>query len=123
MIADYPGFVKRLNAGDGPEIQGRLLNEIDLLHALIGINTENGELQDQFKKHVFYGKPLDIVNLKEELGDLLWYIQLACNRLDVSIEDIIKLNMKKLLKRYQENWTPEKALIRDLDAERKELEA
>lgn len=48
--------------------------ELDLLHCATGLVTESAELVDAIKKHVFYGKPLDVVNIKEEIGDLLWYI-------------------------------------------------
>ena len=38
-----------------------------LLHAGIGLSTEAGEFLDALKKHIFYGKELDRVNLKEEI--------------------------------------------------------
>lgn len=43
-------------------------------HARFVLRTELGELMDVFRKHNFYGKPLDLVNLKEEIGDLYWGI-------------------------------------------------
>ena len=46
---------------------------LNLLHARTGIFTEIGELLDQFKKHIYYDKELDEVNIKEELGDVMWY--------------------------------------------------
>lgn len=45
-------------------------------HALIGLITEVGELADCIKKHAIYGKPLDKVNLMEEVGDCFWYLNL-----------------------------------------------
>lgn len=50
-----------------------------LLHAAIGLCTESGELLDAYKKHIFYGKPLDHVNIKEELGDICWYMAIVCD--------------------------------------------
>lgn len=47
---------------------------MNMLHVAWGLFTEVGELVDQAKKHIFYNKPLDIVNLKEELGDVMWYL-------------------------------------------------
>lgn len=44
-----------------------------LIHMALGLAGEIGELLDAVKKHVIYGKPLDIVNLSEELGDDFWY--------------------------------------------------
>ena len=72
----------------------------DLLHAGIGIATESGEFLDPIKKHIFYGKSIDYNNLREELGDLLWYIAIACNALNVNIADMMAWNIDKLSKRY-----------------------
>lgn len=54
----------------------RISVEMDLAHAYMGIITEVGEITDAFKKHQMYGKALDLVNLKEELGDAFWYLNL-----------------------------------------------
>lgn len=97
-------------------------NKVQLLHALIGIVTESGELFDQFKKHIFYGKPLDLVNLQEELGDLMWYIAILLDYLGISLEEIMAQNNAKLRARYPEKFTEDNALNRDLDGERKVLE-
>lgn len=48
--------------------------EKNLLHASLGLITEFGELVDIYKRNIFYGKEIDIVNVKEELGDLMWYL-------------------------------------------------
>jgi hypothetical protein len=93
-----------------------------LLHGTMGVDTESGELTDSLKKHMFYGKPLDLVNINEEIGDLLWYIALICNECNFSFEDIMKRNIDKLKARYPEKFTSEKALNRDLETERKILE-
>lgn len=52
---------------------------MDLFHAKVGIVGEIGELCDAFKKHYVYGKPLDLVNLKEELGDTFWSLVFLCS--------------------------------------------
>jgi NTP pyrophosphatase (non-canonical NTP hydrolase) len=44
------------------------------LHMAIGISGEAGELLDAVKKATIYRKPLDIANIVEECGDLLFYI-------------------------------------------------
>lgn len=49
----------------------------DVLHAGCGLLTEPGEIVDQYKRHWFYGKELDVKNIKEEIGDTLWYIAIA----------------------------------------------
>ena len=45
----------------------------NLFHMEMGICTEKGELVDIYKKFFAYGKEMDLVHLKEELGDLCWY--------------------------------------------------
>lgn len=77
----------------------------DLLHATLGISGEAGELLDAVKKSFIYNKELDLVNAKEELGDILWYIALACRTLNVSFDEIMQMNIDKLTKRYPEKYT------------------
>ncbi|MCA9385315.1 nucleoside triphosphate pyrophosphohydrolase family protein [Candidatus Dojkabacteria bacterium] len=93
-----------------------------LLHGAIGIVTESGELLDALKKKLYYGKELDVVNIKEELGDLMWYIAIILRELDFELEDILDLNISKLRSRYGETFLEHKALQRDLDTERAILE-
>lgn len=95
---------------------------IRLLHAAIGLATESGEIQDQLKKAIFYGKPLDKVNLAEELGDVFWYMAIMSDALQVSFSDIMEKNIAKLKARYGAKFTENAALNRDIPAERKILE-
>lgn len=94
----------------------------DLLHAAMGISTEAGELLDAVKKHLFYGKPLDVVNIQEELGDLYWYMSVLCEWLGCTHEELMERNIDKLKVRYPEKFTSDKAINRDLESERKVLE-
>ena len=96
--------------------------EDDLLHGAAGVVTEGGELMDIFKRHRFYGKPLDWVHVKEEAGDVLWYLALVCEAAGVSLEDTARANIEKLRVRYPDKFDAQAALKRDLDAERKTLE-
>ena len=93
-----------------------------LLHAALGMQTESAEFSDQLKKHIFYGKPLDKVNLKEELGDQLWYIAIALAALDSDFETEMARVINKLQVRYPDKFTNELAEVRNLVAEREELE-
>lgn len=93
-----------------------------ILHGVIGCCTESGELLDAVKKSLFYRKTLDVVNIKEELGDLLWYVALVSAEIGWSFEEIMDANIAKLTKRYPEQFTEELAVNRDLKEERKTLE-
>ncbi len=52
-----------------------LKNDLDNInHMASGIITELGEIMDLYKKELAYKKPLDINHLKEEIGDVIWYV-------------------------------------------------
>lgn len=104
------------------EVLERIGNCAELLHAGMGGCTEDGEFLDALKKHIFYGAPLDKVNLLEELGDKMWYIALAIHKLDGNLEEVMQRNINKLKARFPNKFTQEDALNRDLEKERKELE-
>ena len=74
-----------------------------LLTAGVGINAEGGEFLEIIKKMVFQGKPWNEDNREHliiELGDVMWYVAQACMALEVSFDDVIATNIKKLEKRY-----------------------
>ena len=74
-----------------------------LLTSGVGINAEGGEFLEIIKKMVFQGKPWDEDNKEHliiELGDVMWYVAQACMALEVSFDEVIERNVKKLEKRY-----------------------
>ena len=76
-----------------------------LTTAGVGINAEGGEFLEIIKKMVFQGKPWNEDNREHliiELGDIMWYVAQACMALEVSFDDVIATNVKKLEKRYPE---------------------
>lgn len=76
-----------------------------LLTGAVGISAEAGEFMEIVKKIIFQGKPANEDNLdhlKIELGDILWYVAQACLALDISLEELTNMNIKKLSKRYPE---------------------
>lgn len=118
--AEYVRNVLRTRSTKVPHFPNQ--ESIDLFHAIIGIGTEAGELLDVIKKDVFQGKPIDRTNLKEEFGDLMWYVALGCHAFGFSLEDVMASNIKKLQTRYPEKFSEEASAKRDLEAERKALE-
>ena len=74
-----------------------------LLTAGVGLNAEAGEFLEIIKKMIFQGKPWSEDNREHlviELGDAIWYIANACMALEVSFDEVVKLNVEKLKKRY-----------------------
>lgn len=53
-----------------------------LFHAAIGIMTETAEVL------VAYDDP----NLKEELGDILWYVAIACDEMQITIDELLTVS-------------------------------
>jgi NTP pyrophosphatase (non-canonical NTP hydrolase) len=110
-------YIKKILSTENKDFAGiasRLNNEssIRLLHGAVGIASESGEVMDAIKKHVFYGKTLDKANLKEELGDLFYYMGLIAHELGVSSEEVMQMNHDKLEKRYPGGFTEKLAQAR-----------
>lgn len=94
----------------------------DIVHAIIGVATEAGELLEALTLSLFDNEEFDVVNLKEEIGDVMWYLAIAAVRGGFTLTQSQRVNIAKLAERYGDKFTAEKALIRDLIAERKILE-
>lgn len=74
-----------------------------LLTAGVGMNAEGGEFLEIVKKMIFQGKPWNQDNKEHliiELGDLMWYVAQACMALEISFDEVVARNVKKLEKRY-----------------------
>ena len=74
-----------------------------LTTAGVGLAAESGEFLEIVKKMVFQGKPWNDDNREHliiELGDVMWYVANACKALDISFDDVIRGNVRKLEKRY-----------------------
>jgi len=97
---------------------------VQLLHAIIGMTGEIGEIAGAYEKFAYYGQTLDESNLKEELGDVLWYIAEACDALGLSLQEVMKSNIRKLRSRYPDKYADDLAKEdnRNREAEMKEVE-
>jgi len=95
---------------------------LDDFHMITGMQTEAAEISDVYKKHIAYGKPLDFVNIKEEIGDIMWYIANMCNMHGWRLSEIMATNIEKLKARYPDKFSNEQVLNRDLVKERGILE-
>lgn len=115
LTDEYADFVQSVKSEHYDEIRERLNDPktIDMLHSVMGVAGEAGELIDAFKKYVIYGKELDLENFKEELGDLLWYIEVGAHAADTSTGECMQSNMDKLSKRYHSgSYSNEQAINR-----------
>ena len=83
-----------------------------LENAALGLCGESGEFADIIKKVHFQGHELNEEHLAKELGDILWYIALACEGMGWTLEYIMELNIDKLLKRYPIEFDTERSIHR-----------
>lgn len=109
----YTEFVRSITK-PGQDIKDSLTPEkCDMWHMATGISGEAGELLDAIKKHVVYNKPLDTDNVREELGDLLFYMTGLAEILGTTLQDAKCENREKLEKRYsQRTYTDTQAIER-----------
>jgi NTP pyrophosphatase (non-canonical NTP hydrolase) len=124
-IEEYATAAAVTAAGDHDAIAARVTDShsiMDLQHAALGLASEAGEFADALKKHLFYGRPLDHVNLIEELGDVCWYVALAAAALDVPLGEVLARNVAKLKVRYPAGFGEAAATTRDMPAERGALD-
>ena len=68
----------------------------------IGLNGEAGEVGEILKRHLYRGEPLDFEHLKDELGDVLWYLTMLIDQYGFKLEDIMEENINKLANRYKD---------------------
>ena len=100
LLTDFNKMALAL-AKDGADIVKNLTHEqANLWHMATGIGGEAGEIEDVIKKHVIYQKPLDVENVKEELGDLLFYMSNLMQSVGLSFKDVLQHNIDKLSIRY-----------------------
>lgn len=100
---------------DDPKKYNSAINR--LLNGVMGLNGEAGEVIDLVKKALFQGHELKKEDMIQELGDVLWYIALCCETIDVSMEEVANANIVKLVKRYPDGFSNKDSI------ERKDTEA
>ena len=96
---DADAFIYRLQ-----ELGGQIAVQ-RLLTASVGMSAEAGEFTEIVKKMIFQGKPANeenLFHLKRELGDIMWYVAQACMALEVDMNEVLDMNVKKLEARFPE---------------------
>lgn len=70
----------------------------------LGITGEAGDVASCIKK-TFAHDNNQREGIKENLGDILWYVAMICNFFEWDMEDVLKENVEKLKKRYPGGFT------------------
>ena len=89
----------------------------DILHAVLGIVNESGESAEALEASMEHGELVDLPNLDEECGDLLWFIALYCTGRGVTMESLMQKVIAKLRVRFPDRFDP--AMMHDWARDRK----
>jgi NTP pyrophosphatase (non-canonical NTP hydrolase) len=91
-----------------------------LICSAMGLAGEAGEFTEHVKKVYEQGRVLDKEKAIKELGDVLYYVQLAAMALDVSVPEVVQVLQEKLAARYPQGFSEQAAVVRaDVQAEEK----
>ena len=105
-------FVRKLCKAGSVIAEELTPDDCHRLHMAIGISREAGELLDAIKKATIYRKSLDIANIVEECGDLLFYISGMLDSIGLDIESAMSANVSKLSIRYGKSYSDKSAVER-----------
>lgn len=88
-----------------------------LVFPLMGLASEVGSLITQYKKRVRDGDAhaLFTDRVAEELGDVLWYLANLAAKLDLGLEDVAALNLKRITERWPVEGAAVPAKLLDAD--------
>jgi hypothetical protein len=81
-----------------------------------------GEFNDLLKKHLFYGRELNLIKMENVLSQICVAISGICAACDKTPAQVREVNIAKLKARFKDKFTEVAALNRDLATERKILE-
>lgn len=84
-------------------------HRMHLLHMASKLCSEAGEIMDAVGKLCYYNKELDIENVKEELGDIEFYLRGIRDSLLIGRDETLKHNIDKLAKRYSKGYSDKAA--------------
>lgn len=83
-----------------------------LINSVMGLCGESGEAIDLVKKHLYQGHELNKERFAKELGDIAWYLAEAAHALDMDLDDVFKMNIEKLQKRYPDGFNQNNSIHR-----------
>lgn len=88
---------------EGYIAKGEIVKLYNVLYASLGLAGEAGEIANKVKKAIrdhSGALPISMkADLVAELGDVLWYVALLAEELDVTLEFVAERNLKKLSSR------------------------
>jgi NTP pyrophosphatase (non-canonical NTP hydrolase) len=110
---EFKDYQERVTATDQHNSEDPDNKPRDTLMHLLGLQGEAGSVATVYKKHMRDGPAYEgwRFQLREELGDCLWYLTTLATKVDLTLEDIAQSNLVKTRSR----WLPSD--IEQLDAD------
>ena len=84
----------------------------------LALAGEVGELANLTKKTFLHGHPYDEAHVKEELGDILWYVAVYAQSIGADLSEIAQMNLDKLARRYPDGFSTERSMNRESGQEK-----
>jgi NTP pyrophosphatase (non-canonical NTP hydrolase) len=83
-------------------LQGKVADPGSIFIALLGLAGETGELLTLYKKFLRDGLSFEPMNgrLREELGDVLWYVSTLCSHFHLQLSEVASANLAKTAARW-----------------------
>lgn len=97
-------------------------NPLNWLNQPVVIACCASEILDHVKKHIFYGRPIDRLEIAGRLALLLRSVERVLGDAGFTMDDAMARNIHKLRTRFPNCYTDESANNRDLQEERAVLE-
>ena len=104
-----------MNANDYQKLASRTLinrpdfeiSDLEIMIAwnALGLSGETGEVVDHIKKGIFHQHRIDLLEIADEIGDVLWYVAALCTTLNLDMSVIMERNIEKLKVRYPDEYS------------------
>lgn len=96
-LADYQQAAARTMQRDGDDLEAIAI-------ALLGLAGEAGSVATEYKKQLRDGSAYQTakMRMREELGDVLWYVATLSSKFGLSLDDIAVANLHKVADRWKE---------------------
>jgi len=86
--------------------------DVSIIVCSLGLCGESGEIADHIKKWAAQGHELSKDKIAHELGDVLWYLAQAAKAINLTLDEIAEMNVKKLRERYPDGFDSARSIER-----------
>lgn len=102
-----------MNLDEYQEETRRTRGDASLGILALGLAGETGEVVELVKKHLGHGHELDRDRLRNELGDVLWYLASLADVAGINLDVVAMANVAKLRARYPHGFDSERSKRRE----------